>query len=180
VTLRLATPADAAGVAAIYAPIVASSVISFEVEPPSVETIAARIASTLARLPWLVSTDDDGVAGYAYASPHRERAAYRWSVEVSVYVAERARRRRLAQSLYGRLFEILAAQGFTAAWAGIVLPNAASVALHESVGFRPVGVYRGVGFKFGAWHDVAWFGRDLAPRTPDPPEPTPLPALLLP
>lgn len=160
--IRTATPDDATAVAAIYAPIVAATTISFELEPPGVNEMRARIEATLKRLPWLVAVNDAGqVVGYVYASRHRERAAYQWSVDVSAYVHERSRGRGVGKALYGRLFEALVELGYCQAFAGIALPNAASVALHESVGFVPLGVYRRVGFKHGAWHDVGWWQREL-------------------
>ena len=167
--IRLANESDAEAVRAIYAPVVASTAISFEVEPPSVAEMARRIRELSGTYPFLVT---DGA--YAYASQHRTRAAYRFSVDVSVYVAEQARGRGLGRALYERLFAVLAAQGFFAAYAGIVLPNAASIGLHEAVGFERIGVYRGVGFKLSAWHDVAWYERTLRPRENDPREPLPL------
>ncbi|MBV8602965.1 MAG: N-acetyltransferase, partial [Candidatus Eremiobacteraeota bacterium] len=115
------------------------------------------------RLPWLV-LEDGGVAGYAYASRHRERAAYRWAADVSCYVAERARRRSIGKALYGALFELLSKQHYLRLYAGITLPNPASEALHRSVGFEPVGTYRSVGYKHGAWHDVRWYGLALGLR----------------
>jgi L-amino acid N-acyltransferase YncA len=152
-------------------------VISFEEIVPSVEETRARIEATLLRWPWLVYEDGGEVLGYAYASKHRERAAYRWSVDVSVYVRENARGRGIGRSLYLALFRILREQGFHHAFAGIALPNVASIALHRSVGFAPVGVYREVGFKFGAWHDVAWMECAIQPPGTPPREPTPLPEL---
>jgi len=175
--IRLATPDDAAPIAAIYAPAVTDGVISFELEPPDAEEMARRIVKTLARTPWLVCDHAGGVLGYAYASAHRERAAYRWSVDVSAYVRADVRRAGVARALYASLFAVLARQGFRNAYAGVALPNDASVGLHRAVGFTPVGVYRGVGYKLGAWHDVAWFERPLAPRVAEPPEPVPLSAL---
>ena len=175
--IRLATPDDAAPIAAIYAPAVTDGVISFELEPPDAEEMARRIVKTLARTPWLACERDGRVLGYAYASAHRERAAYRWSVDVSAYVRADVRRAGVARALYASLFAVLARQGFRNAYAGVALPNDASVGLHRAVGFTPVGVYRGVGYKLGAWHDVAWFERPLAPRVAEPPEPVPLSAL---
>jgi phosphinothricin acetyltransferase len=175
--IRLATPSDAAQVAAIYAPAVTDSIISFELEPPDAAEMARRVATTLARMPWLVCERGGAVLGYAYAGAHRERAAYRWSVDVSAYVRADARRLGVARALYASLFAVLARQGLRNAYAGIALPNDASVGLHRAAGFTPVGVYRGVGYKRGAWHDVAWFERPLLPRVSDPPEPAPLPAL---
>jgi phosphinothricin acetyltransferase len=161
--IRVAAAADAPAIARIYRPIVESTAVSFETEPPDDDEIRRRIGDTLETHPWLVCDLDGVVAGYAYASRHRVRAAYQWSVDVSVYVDGRRRRRGVARGLYTSLFAILAAQGFFNAFAGIALPNAASVALHEHLGFEPVGVYRHVGFKLGAWHDVGWWQRPLQP-----------------
>ena len=171
-TVRLATPADASGVLAIYAPFVRETWVSFEAEVPSEAEIARRIAAAPPTYPWLVAEADGAVAGYAYASAHRGRTAYQWSTEVSVYVAEGARRRGVARQLYGALFDVLRLQGFVNAYAGIALPNAASMAFHERCGFEPVGVYRGVGYKLGAWRDVGWWALRLGDGTaPDPPRP---------
>ena len=167
--IRPATENDAAAFAEIYAPVVEDTAISFETAPPGAAEMAARIARIMKTHPWLAAEAIGGIAGFAYASPHRERAAYRWSVDVAVYVREGARRRGAARALYAQLFEILIAQKFHAAYAGIVLPNAASVGLHEAMGFKAVGVYRNVGYKLGAWRDVGWWGRGLAPLA-DPPE----------
>jgi phosphinothricin acetyltransferase len=159
--LRCADPADAEGILAIYAPIVRDTSISFELEPPTPEEMQSRIVATVERLPWLVSESDGGIIGYAYASRHRERAAYRWSVDVSVYVAPSTRRSGLGRALYAALLGILEDLGYYSALAGIALPNPASVALHESMGFRPIGIYRNIGYKLGAWHDVGWWQRRL-------------------
>ncbi|MEM8560133.1 MAG: arsinothricin resistance N-acetyltransferase ArsN1 family B [Bacteroidota bacterium] len=173
--LRLATPADAPGVQAIYAPIVRDTAISFQETPPTVGEIAERINQTMTRFPWLVAEDAGEIAGYAYASPHRGRAAYRWSVEVSIYVHARCRRRGLGRALYGTLLPVLAAQGFVTAWAGVTLPNDASEALHRTVGFEEVGTYERVGFKHGVWRDTRWYRYALRPPPDTPTEPIPLP-----
>src|SRR3954467_1072985 len=168
----MATTGDAAAVAAIYRPHVTDAATSFEMEAPEAGEMAARMASLLAFAPWLVCADAAGeVTGYAYASRHAERAAYQWSVNVTVYVAAAHHRRGVGRALYETLFSLLRMQGFYTAHAGITLPNAASVGLHESLGFRPVGVYRSVGFKRGGWHDVGWWQLPLRERTgtPDPP-----------
>ena len=176
--IRLATAADAASIQRLYQPAVENEATSFETELPTVDEIAQRIRSTQQRTPWLVYEDAREVLGYAYASKHRDRAAYQWAVEVSAYVDRRAHRRGIGRVLYTTLFRILALQGFHRAYAGITLPNAASVGLHTSVGFTPVGIYRGIGFKHGAWHDVAWYERDLQPtRIAPTTAPTPLSAL---
>jgi phosphinothricin acetyltransferase len=160
--IRVATPGDADAITGIYAPVVANTSISFELTPPSVDEMRGRIVKTLQELPWLVSEDDRGsVDGYVYASKHRERPAYQWSVDVTAYVREDARRAGVGKRLYHALFDELASLGYFQAFAGIALPNAASVALHESVGFEHIGIYRKVGFKLGAWHDVGWWQREL-------------------
>jgi len=161
VTLRPAEPADAPALLAIYAPLVESTAVSFEDVPPSAEEMAARIVATLRTHPFLVAERQGTIAGYAYAGRHRARAAYRLSADVSVYVATEGRRRGVGRALYSALLEELARRGFHAAFAGIALPNPASVALHEALGFTPVGVYREVGFKLGRWHDVGWWQRLL-------------------
>lgn len=166
--IRVATPSDAEAITVIYSPIVANTSISFELTPPTVEEMRGRIVKTLADLPWLVSVDAQGsVNGYVYASKHRERPAYQWSVDVTAYVREDARGRGIGKGLYQALFAELVTQGYFQAFAGIALPNDGSVALHESVGFEPIGVYRKVGFKLGAWHDVGWWQKEL--RVPSDP-----------
>ena len=172
-SIRPAESGDAGGIAAIYAPIVRDTPISFELDPPDADEMRRRIERTGARTPWLVCTTGAALVGYAYATGHRERAAYRWSVDVSVYVHEAARGRGVGTGLYEALLGILRVQGFHRVYAGITLPNAASVGLHESVGFRPVGVYRAVGFKCGAWHDVGWWERALVEASDSPAEPIP-------
>jgi phosphinothricin acetyltransferase len=161
---------------AIYAPIVTDSIISFELAPPSLAEMERRIASAESQWPWLVCERTGELIGYAYASQHRVRAAYQWSADTSVYVHPDARRGGIARSLYASLFEILALQGYYNAYAGITLPNPASVGFHESMGFTPVGVYRGVGYKLGAWHDVGWWARELQPHARDPAAPISLAA----
>lgn len=171
--IRQATEGDAEAVAAIYRPYVESTVISFEVEPPTAEQMRERMVRVLQTHQWLVAVDDDEVRGYAYASPHRERAAYGWSVDTAIYLHQRAHRRGIGRALYVALFARLEEQGFVNAFAGITLPNAASVGLHEALGFEPVGVYRHVGFKMGQWHDVGWWHRQLRPLPVEPVRPAP-------
>ena len=177
VRIRLATHEDGAAVAAIYRPVVAGTAISFETTLPDREEMAGRIDETLRSYPWLVCDVDGRTAGYAYATKHRVRGAYQWSVDTSVYIAEDYRRRNIGRGLYTSLFAILAAQGYFNAFAGIALPNPASVALHESIGMRRIGVYERVGYKFGAWHDVTWYGMRIADPIGQPAEPIPLPEL---
>jgi phosphinothricin acetyltransferase len=159
--IRSANIGDAAAIRAIYAPIVADTTISFEDIPPSVEEIARRIDSTLKAYPYLVADHDGEVVGYAYASEHRTRSAYRYSVDVAVYVAPGARRTGVGRRLYEPLLAGITSRGYHAAFAGIALPNPASVALHEAFGFTHLGTYREVGFKFGRWLDVGWWQRVL-------------------
>ena len=173
-TIRFAVPDDAAQVRAIYAPFVRDTVVSFESDPPDVEEMRARIAGTLATHPWVVREIDGAVAGYAYAAKHRERIGYQWSTDVSCYVHPDFHRRGVGRALYLALFRVLRAQGFVNAYAGIALPNAASVGLHESVGFVPLGTYRGVGFKLGRWHDTGWWSLRLQEPPASPAPPTPL------
>lgn len=151
---------------AIYRPFVERSAVSFEVDVPDVAEFAKRIDKANERWQWIVAETEGQCAGYAYGSSHRERAAYRWSVEVSAYVHDAHRRRGVGRALYLALFDVLAARGYCNAYAGITLPNPASVALHRGVGFEPVGVFRNVGWKFGVWHDVAWFQRKLRDAPP--------------
>lgn len=171
VNVRLATTADAPRIRRIYAPHVRDSAVSFEREVPTGEDVEQRIGDTLESLPWLVAEREGEVAGYAYAHAYRSREAYQWSVESTVYVDEGHRRSGVARGLYTSLFEILRRQGYLSVYAGITLPNPASVGFHEATGFEPVGVYEHVGFKDGAWHDVGWWYRPLGeyPDEPDPP-----------
>jgi phosphinothricin acetyltransferase len=170
-TIRLATPEDAEAILAIYAPVVRDTAISFEVEPPTLLAMQERIAQTLRHLPWLVCDRQGEVLGYVYASAHRARAAYQWSVDVTVYIHQEVRRTGIGRALYTALFALLARQGFAQCFAGITLPNPASIGLHESLGFQPIGVYREVGYKLGAWHDVGWWQRGIqsCQRLPAPP-----------
>jgi L-amino acid N-acyltransferase YncA len=174
--IRLATPADAPQIAAIYRPFCDESHISFESAAPDAAEMAARIERINRRHPWLVEETGGSVAGYAYASPHRERAAYRWVVEVTVYLHQRHRRQGVGRALYGELFDRLRRQGLFKAYAGIGLPNPASQAFHESMGFTPVGIYRKIGYKLGAWWDVGWWELALQPEIASPAEPIPPPS----
>ena len=156
-TIRLAREQDAERMLEIYAPIVRDTAISFELQPPTLEGFKSRVTENLKVAPWLVCASEGGVLGYAYAGRHRSREAYQWSVDVSVYVAESHHRQGVGRALYTSLIECLRLQGFYNAYAGITLPNPASVALHESLAFEPVGVYRNVGYKLGQWHSVGWW-----------------------
>ena len=171
--IRIARSDDGVAFAAIYAPFVEETAVSFEETSPTADEMSLRIEATLATHPWLAVEEDGRAVGFAYASPHRARKGYRWSVDVAVYLAEEARGCGHGRALYAALFPLLVAQRFTAAYAGIALPNDASVGLHEAAGFRSVGVYEEIGFKAGRWTSVGWWSRDLAPRTVPPLEPIP-------
>lgn len=160
-TIRPAALTDAHDFAAIYRPIVESTTISFEEEAPDAPEFSRRISAVTTLYPWLVAQDARDVFGFAYASRHRERSAYRYSVDVSVYVAQDARGHGIATALYEALFACLHELGFHRAFAGVALPNDASVRLHERFGFEPVGIYKEVGFKFGRWIDVYWCQKAL-------------------
>lgn len=169
--VRAITPADAAAVAAIYAPYVAETAISFEVVPPTAAEMAERIRAVTVQYPWLVCADDADVMGYAYLGRHHERAAYRWAVDASVYVRRGAHRLGIGRALYHALLAIARLQGYYNVYGGITLPNPASAGLHEHLGFVPIGVYRAVGYKLGRWHDVGYWELSLRERGDDPAEP---------
>lgn len=171
IRIRVAGEQDAEAIAAIYAPHVTRGVASFEESAPTPDEMRARIAKLAGRFPWLVAEEDGAVLGYAYADRFRDRHAYRWAVETTVYVADAAQRRGVGRLLYGKLLDILRAQGFTQAIAAISLPNDASIELHERAGFRRAGVYREVGWKQGRWVDVGLWQAQLS----DPPNPPPEP-----
>ncbi len=175
--IRHADPTrDAEDCAALYAPYVTDTIISFEDAPPSAEDMRGRIELLSRTHSWLVAEDGGELVGYAYSCPHRDRAAYCWASEVSVYVARDRHRQGIGSALYGELLGLVARQGLYVACAGITLPNPGSVGLHERCGFHEVGVYRQIGFKFGAWHDVGWWQLQLndPARLPEaPPGPPP-------
>lgn len=174
VVIRLAGEADAAGIAAIYRPYVEDSRISFEEVAPGVEEMTRRIrGDTPDMYPWYVAEDEGGIVGYAASSPFRTRPAYRWTVETGIYLAPEAFGRGIGRSLLSTLLETLEQQGYVAAIGAIALPNPASVALHEKLGFTFDGAYRGVGFKRGEWLDVGLWQKELAPRLEVPSEPMP-------
>lgn len=161
---------DAEAIAAIYAPYVTDSVVSFEMAAPDTKEMTSRIAYISQSYPWIVADDNGSIAGYVYASQHLPRAAYQWSANVTAYLHPDYQRKGLGKQLYRLLFDLLKRQGYRSLYGGITLPNAASEALHRSMGMEPVGVYRNVGFKFGAWRDVMWlgmsFGDERAPGGP--------------
>ena len=153
---------DAAAVAAIYAPHVTEGVASFEMVPPDAAEMSRRIVTTMEIYPWLVcELPDTGVVGYVYAATHNPRAAYQWSTAVTVYIDAQHHRMGMGRALYTSLFALLRLQGFYNAYGGITLPNHGSVRLHEAMGFRLVGIYEGVGYKFGQWWDVGWWALPL-------------------
>ncbi len=164
--VRVATEADVEAIATIYAPYVLETAISFDESPPSPDEMQRRISSIQETYPFLVFDDGQGVSGYAYGSMHRAKPAYRWSVETTVYTARHRYRRGIGRALYTRLLDILARQGFHAAFAGIVPPNEASVRLHEAVGFVYIGTFPEIGFKLGRLHDLGWWRRPLTTGAP--------------
>jgi len=170
--VRDASAADAAVCAAIYAPYVTDTAITFETEPPSAAEMAERIETAASSYAWLVLEHDGRVVGYAYGSRFQARPAYRWACEVSVYLELGRRRTGGGRALYQALLARLAARGYRIALAGMTLPNEASVGLHEALGFEPVGSYRRIGYKLGRWHDVAWMQRWLADADDEPAEPS--------
>lgn len=167
-TVRDATPDDAEACAALYAPYVTGTAVSFETLPPSPAQVRDRIARAVETHAWLVLEQDDRVLGYAYGGAFAPRAAYRWACEVSVYLDQDCRRSGGGRALYAELLPRLAGRGYRTALAGMTLPNEGSVRLHTALGFVPAGTYRRVGYKLGAWHDVAWMQRDLRPEPAEP------------
>ena len=168
---------DATAVAAIYRPAIEMTLASFEEPAPGADAMARRMRATLERYPWLVATDGEIVVGYAYAAGHAERAGYRWSVNVSAYVDAEFQGRGIGRQLYDELLPMLRRQRLVNAYAGIALPNPASVALHEAIGMRRIGTYERVGFKHGRWIDVAWYGLRLTDPEGTPPKPIRFPEL---
>lgn len=172
--VRLATLADASAIAAIYAPFVRASHVSFEEVAPDEGEMRARLAAAAGIWPWIVCERAGTIAGFVYAGPHRTRAGYRYSVDTSAYVHEAYRRTGVARIAYTALFAVLARQAYYNAFAGIALPNDASIALHERLGFRAIARYENVGFKAGAWRDTLWLERPLRALETPPYEPRPL------
>ena len=162
--IRDARASDAPSMLDIYRPFVTGTAVSFELEPPTVGEFEGRIASAQSHWAWLAAELDGSIAGYAYASAFRTRAAYRFTVETSAYVHPEHRGRGVAGALYRRLFEVLIEKGYCNAYAGIALPNDASIAFHKSLGFTSVGVFHRGGWKFGQWHDISWWEIALQDR----------------
>jgi len=172
--IRFATPGDTGAIAGIYAPHVQGTATSFELVAPDASEMARRLAALEATHPWLVAESEGTVIGYCYASPHRPRPGYRWCTEVSVYVSPDRHRGRVGRALYTALFDVLVLQRYVTAYAGITLPNPASVAFHEAMGCVEIGTYQNIGYKLGAWHDVVWYSRLLGELPREPQEPIPL------
>lgn len=160
-TIRLITTADIAGVLEVYRPYIEETSISFEYEVPTLEEFTQRVANITQQYPWLVYEEGGKVIGYAYGMTHRTRTAYQWSVEVAIYVAKDHRSKGVGKQLYEKLFALLREQGYKTAFAGMTIPNEKSEALHLSCGFEEIGVFKNIGYKFGEWHSVKWFQKQL-------------------
>jgi phosphinothricin acetyltransferase len=170
-TIRLAEKKDYAAILEIYTPFITDTAITFDCDVQSVEEFSKKIDETMLRFPWLVCELNNEVVGYAYASKHRDRSAYQWSVESSVYVSPGLHQKGVGRSLYAVLFELLSMQDVINVYAGITLPNTKSERFHEAIGFQTIGVYKNIGYKLGRWHDVKWMELSLSqhpipPRTP--------------
>jgi L-amino acid N-acyltransferase YncA len=175
--IRLAVPTDGPRLAAIYEPAVVGSALSVELTAPDGAEMSRRVIDTLAQRPWLVA-EADTVLGFAYASQHRVRPAYAWSVEVTIYTAPDAHRKGLGRALYTSLFAILSLQGYQNAYAGVTASNLSSIRFHEAMGFELVGTYRQVAFKLGSWIDVGWYARSLGRHPTEPGPPRALPSVV--
>lgn len=171
IVIRLAVPEDAEAILNIYAGYIRNTVITFEVEVPTVEAFQTRMEQIQEQFPWLVCEIDGVIAGYAYASKHAQRAAYRWSADLSVYIDEKYHRRHIAAALYAALYEMLKAQGYYTVYAGVSTPNPKSEAFHLAQGFEVVGVYPNVGYKLGKWCTLTWYGLPLQEYSDTPQEP---------
>lgn len=169
--IRLVAQSDSAALLDIYAPFIKNTVITFEYEVPTVSQFTTRMANIQKKYPWLVCEINGKIVGYAYASPFIERTAYDWSVDASVYIHPDYHRKKIATALYGCLFELLKLQGFYNVYAGITTSNKRSIAFHESFGFKPVGIYHNVGYKFNQWHDVEWLALTITEHTGLPQKP---------
>lgn len=167
-SIRLATPKDAASILEIYAPFILNTAVTFETELPTIESIEHRIISYQQDWPWLVCEIDDTIAGYAYATKHRERAAYQWCAESSVYVHDRFQQKGIAKALYNALLSILKYQRCINVYAGITLPNAKSISFHEKFGFAKIADYKNIGYKSGSWHTVSWWELHLNRHSDSP------------
>lgn len=173
-SIRFATPADVPAILAIYAPYITNSVVSFEYEVPTLAEFSERVRAIQTQFPYVVAERDGRVLGYAYASKHRDRTAYQWSVETSVYVHPDGHRQGIARQLYTTLLAYLRRQGYINAFAGITAPNPESEAFHRVMGFEYLGTFTNIGYKMGAWHSVAWFQLVLQTYQSNPPVPLPI------
>jgi L-amino acid N-acyltransferase YncA len=171
IEIRLATIHDAPAIREIYSPNILKAAISFETEVPSIEEIENRVETILQKYPWIVCEVDGKIAGYVYASKHRDREAYQWSCECSIYMHNDFKGKGIGKELYQLLFEILKLQGFGNVYAGITLPNNGSVSIHESCGFKHLATYENIGYKFGNWHSVGWWKLQINDYDLQPPPP---------
>lgn len=169
--IRLATEGDSASILQIYAPFITDTAISFECQIPTLVEFSKRIFNVQKEFPWLVCEIDNNIVGYAYASRFREREAYSWSADFSVYIDPRFQRKSIGKALYFSLIELLKLQGYYNIFAGITLPNIKSISLHESFGFKAIGVYENVGYKFNSWHNVKWYGLNIKEHDQSPQKP---------
>ena len=169
--IRSATTDDTGPILKIYAPYIENTSYTFETEVPTVDSFKERISSYLKNWPWLVCELDGVIAGYAYGTRHRERVAYQWSIESSVYVHDDYQRMGVARALYTALINILKLQGFRNLYAVINLPNDKSVSFHEKLGFEYFATYKNVGYKLGRWKNVGWWQLQLNEYSlePEPP-----------
>lgn len=167
--IRLATEVDSSQILEIYKPFIMDTVITFEYDVPSLMDFTKRINNIQKKYPWLVCEIDGNIVGYAYASPFHERAAYDWSVDFSIYINPKYHGKRIGKALYFALVEVLKLQGYCNAYALVTLPNVKSEGIHESFGFKSVGVCKKVGYKFGEWRDVKWFELELQKHSKVPP-----------
>jgi len=170
-TIRFIRPEDAASVLEVYKPYVLDTYITFEYKVPTLEEWQHKIEKIILKYPWLVCEVDGEIAGYAYGSMHRDRTAYQWSPESTVYLSEKYHRRGIARALYEKLFAIMKLQGYINVFAGIGLPNTKSEEFHRAIGFKEIGIFRNIGYKLGSWHDTKWFQLQLSEHILNPPPP---------
>ncbi|MEL7567060.1 MAG: N-acetyltransferase family protein [Dehalobacterium sp.] len=170
-SIRLAAESDSNAILQIYAPFITSTAITFECQVPTIAEFRDRMAEIQRKYPWLVCEINNNILGYAYASPFNEREAYNWSVDFSVYVSPQYHGKNIGKAFYFTLFELLKLQGYYNAYAIVVLPNTKSECLHESFGFKEIGVCENAGYKLGNWHDVKWYGIKINEYAPSPAKP---------
>ena len=170
--IRFATIEDAEAILAIYAEYIINTGVTFEIEVPTIEEFRERMRRITEQFPWLVCEIDGEIAGYAYGSKHGERAAYRWSADLSVYIDEKFHRRGIASALYRAVMELLRLQGYYTVYAGVSTPNEKSEAFHGAFGFRNLGEFKNVGYKLGMWRGVAWYEMPLSEYVAEPAETT--------